>query len=125
MIGFRRRGVGGDSGDSGPLDFPIVRYAPLGGPEIEIESPVGSRPRVHRARQAVTVFYDTADPRRARIRSGCLQYALPLLFIALGLTLFGGAFGIGAWFLLRAAARHGRLPALVLPGGTADTEHDG
>ncbi len=107
VIGFNTRSVGrtSGSGDSGgPLDFPVVRYAPLGGPEIEFESPVGSRPRTHRAGQAVTVLYDPADPRRAQIQSGCLQYALPLAFIGLGsgLFLFGGAFGIGAWFLLRA-----------------------
>jgi hypothetical protein len=107
VVGFNTRVVGrsaSDGASSGPLDFPVVRYAPLGGPEIEVESPVGSRPRVHREGQAVTVLYDPADPRRAQIRSGCLQYALPLGFIGIGgfLFLFGSVFGIGAWFLLHA-----------------------
>ncbi len=107
VIGFNTRRIGNASNDyrsNGPLDFPVVRYAPLGGPEIAFESPVGSRPRVHREGQAVTVLYDPADPRKAQIQSGCLQYALPIFFILFGccLFLFGSAFGIGAWFLLRA-----------------------
>jgi hypothetical protein len=106
VVGFNRRRVGRYSGygnSNGSYDFPVVRYTPLGGPEIAFESPTGSSPRVHREGQAVTVLYDPADPRRAQIQSGWLQYALPLLFIILGfgMFLFGGAFGIGAWFLLR------------------------
>lgn len=52
----------------------------------------------------MTVLYDLADPRKAQIQSGCLQYALPIFFVLFGccLFLFGSAFGIGAWFLLRA-----------------------
>ena len=107
VIGFNTRMVGryySHQGLSRPLDFPVVRYTPLGGPEIEAESSVGSRPRVHREGQPVTVLYDPAEPRRAQIQSGCLQYALPLGFIGIGvgLFLFGTAFGVGAWFLLRA-----------------------
>ena len=100
VIGFNQRLVGRYSSGVGPgrqlLSFPVVRYAPLGGPEIEFESPKGSRPRMHREGQAITVLYDPADPQRAQIQSGCLQYSTPLLF------LFGSAFGIGMWFLLRA-----------------------
>ena len=69
VVGFNQRRIGHYSAGVGPgqqvLSFPIVRYAPLGGPEIEFESSKGTSPRIHREGQTVTVLYDPTDPPRA------------------------------------------------------------
>lgn len=100
VIGFnRRRG----HYRSGYLDFPVVRYQPPGLGTIEFESPQGTSPRLHREGQVVTVLYDTTEPQRAQIQSGCLQYALPLIFTFLGGTFVVIALVVAAvaWFVAR------------------------
>ena len=110
VVGFRRRTIASRSDyGSSVYDFPVVRYTPSQtlqtlseGGEIEFESPAATRPRVVREGQPVTVLYDPADPRRARIASGCLRYALPIVFIVLGLSLaaFAAIFILFASFLI-------------------------
>ncbi len=106
VVGFwtrrlrRRRTSGGLSRTV--LNFPIVRYTTRRSEPIEFESPMGSRPRIYREGQAVTVLYTPDAPERARIASGCLQYGTPIFFIALGLGLiaFSALFGLASWFFI-------------------------
>ena len=80
-------------------DFPVVRYMPAGGPEIEFESPIGSSPRAYHEGQAVTILYDPADPQQGTIQAGWRQHLLPLFLLGVGvfLCIFGGLFWLGAW----------------------------
>lgn len=105
VVGFRTRRLhrrAADGSSSNILDFPVVRYTTRRGEPIEFESPMGSRPRVHREGQAVTVLYAPDAPERARIASSCLQYGVPIVFIVLGLGLivFSALFGLSSWFFI-------------------------
>lgn len=99
---LRRRGARrGGFARSTPLDFPLVRYVTNEGQTIEFESALGTRPRIHREGQAVTVLYDPAAPQRAQIASGGWMYGLPLVFtlVGAGMLAFSVLFGSLAWFL--------------------------
>lgn len=90
VVGFRTRWSRGSA-----VDCPVVRYRPAWGGAIEFESPIGSRPRLHREGQVVTVLYHSDHPERARLDSGCLLWALPIGFIVLGLWVLAFAvFGV-------------------------------
>lgn len=105
VIGFRQRRVGSGHRRPGGLrggmlaDFPIVRYRPDGGPEIEFESAIGSSPRAYHEGQVVTILYDPADLQHGIIEAGWRQHLLPLFLIGVGifLAIFGGIYGVVAW----------------------------
>ncbi|MGH3657447.1 MAG: DUF3592 domain-containing protein [Micromonosporaceae bacterium] len=54
------------SGPSGQY-YPLMRFRTVDGQDIEVESDIGTNPAPAREGAQVTVIYDPANPRRARI----------------------------------------------------------
>jgi hypothetical protein len=80
VVGFQRR-----ASAKGSVDHPIVRYFTREGQERLFESPVGSSLRFYSEGQPVQVLYHPANPADARLASGFMRFALPIVFIILGL----------------------------------------
>lgn len=64
--------------------YPVVRFQPASGDEIQFRSNVGSNPAGYRQGEQVPVLYDPAQPAEARIRSFFQLWLLPLVLGFIG-----------------------------------------
>jgi hypothetical protein len=89
----------GPAGNSSRTSIPVVRFTLPDGRTVQTEARMGTGPGFRFKGSEVTVLYDPADPRRARIEGfmagggalvgGCLT-AFGLLFLLIGLSALVG-----------------------------------
>jgi Protein of unknown function (DUF3592) len=89
----------GPAGDSSRHSVPVVRFTLPDGRTVQTEARMGSGSGFHFKGSDVTVLYDPADPRRARIEgfmagsgqlvAGCMT-TVGLFFVLIGLSAFVG-----------------------------------
>jgi hypothetical protein len=96
----------GPAGDSSWITIPVVRFTLPDGRTVETEARMGAAPGFNRPGAEITVLYDPADPRRARVDArlagqgalvgGCMA-SLGAVFVVVGI-----AVAIGGYLLARA-----------------------
>ena len=64
--------------------YPVIRFTPEGGSEVERRSSFGSNPHEYTVGQTVQVFYDKTDPTHWSINSWMSLYFLPMMFCIAG-----------------------------------------
>lgn len=94
-----RRTRDSETGQLQEYYYPVVRFTPAGGVEMEVQLDEGSWPAAYGAGDQVTVLYDTTRPREARIKSGAstlLLWLLPLItgFVGFVFTGVGAVVGL-------------------------------
>lgn len=79
--------------DTSTLYYPVVRFQTATGQEIVSQSTTGSRPTPFHVGQAVTIYYDPANPADARIQSAFQLFGIGAAFMLFGIlfVLIGGA----------------------------------
>jgi hypothetical protein len=80
VVALERRTLAG----GGALPFPVVEFVAVDGRRWRFRSDSASALSPFAVGQSVAVLYDPADPARARIDAAALQWALPVVFLALG-----------------------------------------
>jgi hypothetical protein len=96
----------GTPGEGSMHAVPIVRFTLPDGRTVQTEARMGATPGFNRTGAEITVLYDPADPRRARVDArmagggalvgGCMA-SLGLAFVVVGI-----AVAIGGYFLAQA-----------------------
>lgn len=76
----------GPRGDRSWIYFPIVRYSLPDGRVVDFRSPQGSVPAAVRKGQQVTVLYDPANPKNARLEGVLSGGCLYGIFVVLGVA---------------------------------------
>jgi hypothetical protein len=89
----------GPAGDSSRTSIPVVRFTLPDGRTVQTEARMGTGPGFRFKGSEVTVLYDPADPRRARIEgfmagggalvAGCMT-TVGLFFVVIGLSALVG-----------------------------------
>ena len=101
-----------DSGNHGTTFYPIIKFADQTGHGHTLYSSTGSYPPAYEVGERVSVLYDPANPKDARINSFVGLWLWPLILAVMGgldvltgLFLFFGVPLIIAWAERRAAER--------------------
>lgn len=82
------------SSSDGGAYYPVVRFKPVGGVEIEFESGLGSSPASYDRGESVSVLYDPSDPDNAEINSFMALWFAPIVVGFMG-TVFSAIGGGG------------------------------
>ena len=101
---------GSSSDHSHPVYYPIIRYADTAGQEHTLYSGTGSFPPAYAVGDRVSVLYNPANPKDAKVNSFSDLWLLPLILgilggfdLLVGLFLFFGVPFIVGWAEKRAA----------------------
>jgi hypothetical protein len=96
----------GTPGEGSMHAVPVVRFTLPDGRTVQTEARMGATPGFNKPGKEITVLYDPADPRRARVDArmagagalagGCMA-SLGLIFVVVGIAL-----AIGGYFLAKA-----------------------
>jgi hypothetical protein len=105
LVDIRYESIG-TPGEGSMHAVPTVRFTLPDGRVVQTEARMGTTPGFNRPGKEITVLYDPADPRRARVDAkmagagslvgGCMA-SMGLMFVATGI-----AVAIGGFFLARA-----------------------